>query len=242
MDDLFKYLGRKAGKAYNKGRWYYRSVFGSEEEAMRAEAQVGKEMADEITRSIGTTRERDKQELVERVGQRLAARLTDDRREFHFNVIPSEEYNAFALPGGYIFATRGLLRLYEYREDELAFVLAHEIAHVVRGHPFDRVLASNSVKILARLGRGGGILGNLAAGTIQNLVQKSYSQDQELDADGFAVRLMNAARYDAGRAEEAMWRLSDVSRRQPKLFTYFSTHPGKEKRVREIRYQLKRLA
>jgi len=241
MDDLFRYLGRKAGKAYKKGRWYFQSVLGSEEEAIKAERLVGEELSAEIRHSGGISPDDEQREVVHGIGSHLAARLTNPHLRFQFDVISSGEYNAFALPGGFIFTTSNLMRLYTSRREELAFILAHEIGHVVRGHPFDRVLAMHSLNLLGRIGHTGGILGNLAASTLRELLEKGYSREQELEADGFAVRLMDAAGFDPLCAEDSIRRLAETGGDESDMFEYFSTHPGREDRIREIRYQYRRL-
>jgi predicted Zn-dependent protease len=145
------------------------------------------------------------QAYVTRIGQRLARESELPDLQFTFTVIDSPIVNAFALPGGYVYVSRGLLALAE-NESELAGVLAHEIGHITARHTAQRVtqaqygqLGALGAQILgavllgdagAQLGQQLGTLG--AAAWVQG-----YSREQELEADQLGIRYMTRAGYDA---------------------------------------------
>jgi len=240
MSSLFYKLGKKAGRSLKKGQWIYKSVFGTEEEAIESEYILGQEMARRLTREFETGTSAENFSRFKALGRQAAARLTNSQRRWAFHVIPSSEVNAFALPGGFIFSTSALLSNGDLSEDELMFILGHEIGHVVRGHPFDRVLANSSIKMVSRIGRAGGVVGNLARETLVSLIRSNYSQDQELDADLFGARLMASAGYHPDYAISALKKIQSQASSESSDFHYFSTHPPLERRIKEIEYYIRR--
>ena len=148
--------------------------------------------------------------------------------------------NAFAMPGGYIYITQSLVHLCEKNHDELAFVLGHEIGHVVRKHVLNRFITKSTIGMLGHMTPGTGVAGNVIKTLLSNLLSSSYSQDQELEADDFGIRLMCYARYNPTAAEGFMQRLKKVKKEQGTWETYFSTHPEYDLRIRQFREILRK--
>ncbi len=239
MEKIFRYIGRKAGQTYSKGRWVYKTLFGSEKEAIRAEYVMGRELARYYNTSVYSA-DKDYQKLVDTVGSQLANRLTNADRQFHFHSIHRDEINAFALPGGFIYITDALVKVYNNDENKMAFVLGHEIGHVVLRHAFDRLLAQTSTKLISRIGSTSSIFGTVAKNVVTHLVSSQYSQSQELDADRFALQLMKSAKYPVDQAVSALEILRTNSETSSTVLPYFSTHPAVGKRIQEIKYQIKK--
>lgn len=129
--------------------------------------------------------------VVDRIGQRLVSHLADRRIAYRFRVVSSPEVNAFALPGGQIIVTDGMIRFLE-SEAELAVVIAHEIAHVDRAH----CIAHYQYALAARdMGLGPRILASMAQ-LARELLAVQYAKYQELEADALGVRLAREAGYD----------------------------------------------
>ncbi|MEE9544241.1 MAG: M48 family metalloprotease, partial [Rhodospirillales bacterium] len=112
---------------------------------------------------------------------------------YTFTVLNDDKVNAFALPGGYVYITRGLLALAD-NEAEMAGVLAHEIGHITARHTaqrYSQAMATNlGLRILSTIGGGAGMpagLGSLVSFGAQAILQ-GYSREQELEADMLAVR------------------------------------------------------
>ena len=84
------------------------------------------------------------------MGTRLTKRVVNKQRKFSFEIIEGTELNAFALPGGFIFVTEPILKLCEYNADEIAFILSHEMAHVIRGHAMERIISSTLTNVISR--------------------------------------------------------------------------------------------
>lgn len=138
---------------------------------------------------------------VASIGGRLAAATELPRLGFTFTLLNSPVVNAFAVPGGYVYITRGLMAL-AGSEAELAGVIGHEIGHLIARHSAQR----QSQALLAQLGVG--VLGALTnqsaaqlAGSAAGLYLRSYSRDQEFEADMLGVRYLTRTGYDpAGMA------------------------------------------
>lgn len=122
-----------------------------------------------------------------------------------FTVVNSDVPNAFAIPGCYIYVTRGLLALMN-SEDELASVLGHEVGHVVADHSARRqntAALSNLGAILAGVLTGSGEIAQVA-GQAAQLYALSYSRDQEFEADDLGVRYLHRAGYDPYAAADLL--------------------------------------
>jgi predicted Zn-dependent protease len=180
---------------------------------------------------------------VAAVGGRLAANSDLPQMEFTFTVLDSPIVNAFALPGGYVYVTRGILSLFN-SEAELASVLGHEIGHVTARHTAKRY---NQAMFAGILGAGLGVaLNNSAASELFNYGSQLYllgfSRDQEYQSDELGVRYMTKAGYDPYASADMLRALqrqdalaakiaqSENSSRPPE---FFSTHPNTANRVQK---------
>jgi predicted Zn-dependent protease len=165
------------------------------------EARVGREQHPEVVRAFGGVYpDRRIQDYVTRIGQSLARVTEVPELRFTFTVLDSPVVNAFALPGGYVYVTRGLMALAS-DEAELAGVIAHEIGHVTARHSAQRY----SQQVVAGIGAAvvGAITGSEFADNFSfgaSAVLQSYSRDQEFEADTLGIRYLGRAGY----ATEAM--------------------------------------
>jgi predicted Zn-dependent protease len=179
---------------------------------------------------------------VNDVGQKLARYSEIPNLKYTFTIIDSEIVNAFALPGGFIHVSRGLLALAN-TEAELASVLAHEIGHVTARHAAQRhgqsVLAGLGVNVIGVL-TGVREAANLA-GSVAELYLKSYSREHEFEADTLGVRYIRRAGYDSRAAANFLASLRAHSRLEAKLQglpegtvdqrNWMATHPRTVDRV-----------
>ncbi len=133
---------------------------------------------------------------IDSVGQLLARTSELPDQKFTFTVLDSEIVNAFALPGGYVHLSRGLLALAN-SEAEVAGVLAHEIGHVTGRHSAQRYSQTMGANILSTiLGLGLGGVGQQIGQAASGYYLAGYSQDQEFQADSLGVRYLRRAGYD----------------------------------------------
>lgn len=165
------------------------------------ELQVGAEEHPKILEKFGGQfKDRGWNEYVRDIGLELASYSEKPELPWTFTVLNDTQVNAFALPGGYVYITRGLLALAS-DEAEMAGVLSHEIGHVTARHSAQRyssTVATNiGLQVLGVLTSAAGVAGaeNIAAVGAE-LALKSYSRDQELESDMLGVRYMTRAGYD----------------------------------------------
>lgn len=173
-----------------------------------SEAQENQIGADEHPKILaefgGTYDEKNLGGYVNQLGQAVAANTERKDVKYTFTVLNSDEINAFALPGGYVYITRGLLTLAN-NEAEVAGVLGHEVGHVTARHSAERMGQQQKASILSTLGvaaatlLGGETLGGLAQAGAQETSQVylgTHSQTQEFEADSLGVRYLSQASYD----------------------------------------------
>jgi predicted Zn-dependent protease len=227
LPQLGDQLGRKARKPYRQAKWLWSWASGTEEEAILAERDYGRECAQEFIKQFPGNASRRDQDLVNSIGSRLAQAVKDPRLHFGFTVVASPTVNAYALPGGFVFITQSLLNLVEHDPDTLAFFLGHEMAHVLKGHAKDQLTAKTLLNAVSARLSGAGQL-------IRQIVSKGYSRVLEQEADREAVRLTAAAGFNARASLNALERLSRVAPDNSGLAEYFSTHPAFKERIRDL--------
>ncbi|TMA32253.1 MAG: hypothetical protein E6J87_13405 [Deltaproteobacteria bacterium] len=196
------------------------------------DARVGRESVQDVKAEIGVLDDPALAAYVDGIGRKLLRGVPRRGFDYQFYVVDMVEPNAFALPGGYIFVSRGLLALAN-NEDELACVIGHEITHAANRHAAAQQALQESLPSL--------ILPGAAAKFA------SYNREMEREADEGGQILCAAAGYDPIGMSTFLTSLAMSSRlelgytRNP---TFFDTHPGSEERAaanavraREIRWQ-----
>jgi predicted Zn-dependent protease len=186
----------------------------------------------------GVTRNEKVARLVETIGRGLVERSVAAKSPYRFSfhvLADPRTINAFALPGGPVFITEGLLRLLK-TEGELAGVLGHEIGHV---------LARHSAEHLAKQQLTQGLVGAVAVGSgdysaaqmaqmVGGIINMKYGRDDEIESDALGVRIMAEAGYDPRSMLRVMDVLASASSgsSQPE---FLSTHPNPGNRSEEIK-------
>jgi len=168
-----------------------------------AEAQQGAEYHPQFIAEFGGEMTGPQATYVQQIGQNIAVQsgLASTRGAFDVTLLNSSVNNAFAVPGGYVYATRQLVTLMN-NEAELAAVLGHEVGHVSARHSARRQAAAQRNQLLGLLGAviGGAVLGSpdLANLSMQGsqLLTLGYSRKQELEADQLGVQYLTTAGYD----------------------------------------------
>ena len=174
----------------------------------------------------------------------LIAALPDKKVKYTFYLIDEPWPNAFALPGGHVVVTKGLIELAD-RPEELAGVVAHEIAHMTQKHVFRKVISSYGPYLLIRLflKDDDGLLGILGEGS-QMLVSQSFSQEYELEADAVGWKSLVDARIDPRGAIDILTKLEAVEGGMSGLdhaLRAFNSHPATEKRIKVLEGKWKKL-
>ncbi len=202
------------------------------------EIQLGRESAKAVQTSIGLLDDQGLQAYVQQIGRRQAVTSERPNLPWEFHVVDDPTPNAFALPGGFIYVTRGMLNLM-MSEAELAGVIGHEIGHVTARHSVNQV----SKQQLAQLGLGlGGIFfpevrpfGQLLGAGLELLFLK-YSRDDEREADELGFEYMRKQGYDVAEFDDvfaALERAGDEQRSA--LPGWLATHPAPAERVESAR-------
>ncbi|MBN2175326.1 MAG: M48 family metalloprotease [Bacteroidales bacterium] len=209
--------------------------------------KIGAEAANEVEQMIGVYPDSALTAYVNLVGQRLVNALGDSPVEFNFHVVDMAEPNAFALPGGYIYVSRGLLCLIN-DEAELACVMGHEMIHVTKRHSVKQIKKSIIPGILhipgAVVGMFNSNLGKIINAPVSigtELFLSNYSHKQESEADKYGVKLAAEAGYDPNKLAIILERLSgdvELLTGEAEKKSYFASHPYTPKRVENIEKEI----
>ncbi len=205
------------------------------------EVSIGAGMAEQVDASEKALADQVWQNYLNDVGQKIAA--VCDRRdiEYHFKVIESDQVNAFAAPGGYIYFYTGLLREMQ-TEGEMAAVVAHEISHVVARHGVKRLQTVLGVAAAYELVLGGkdNQMLDVAIGLGMNLVFAKYSRDNEREADSYGIHYMVKAGYDPQGALGMFDRLAALggSNGGNVFEGIMSSHPDTQERITNAKAQI----
>jgi len=186
----------------------------------QADQRAGEEGAQAVEAAIGVVSDPALREYVKAVGARLARNAPGFRFDYQLEIVDDWEPNAFALPGGYIYISRGALAL-TASEDELANVLAHEIAHVASRHAAARQQ----------------VAGNQLLATLQFRSLAAYSRDLENSADRLGQGLAALSGYDPDGMTRFLAGLDRVARIRTgtaRTASFLDTHPGTSTRVSEM--------
>ncbi len=183
-------------------------------------------------------------ERIERISNRLVEVV--DRKElgYYFYVVDADdngkkEINAFSLPGGYSYIFKDLLDLLS--DDELAFVLAHETAHVVSRHHIKRLQAAMGYNLVMIASTQANADPGFAQGVSFALAQMlvAYSREDELNADELAVKYTKAAGFDPMSGITLLEKIYDEGKKKIRPLSYFRTHPYHAQRIRRIKERLR---
>jgi predicted Zn-dependent protease len=209
------------------------------------EVEVGRKIARRVEEELSVVADEPLQQRVRSIGERIAA--VCDRRElvYHFAVVAEEEVNAFSLPGGYVFINDGLIKEAS-NDDELAGVIAHEVAHVTARHAVKRYESQLGLQIIqlatlaAKRGDAAGGVGLTA-----HIAQLAYARQDELEADRLGVKYLKAAGFDPKGMLAFLEKLQELNRDKPRYLPrgvvrphYAMTHPYVPERILAVKEAL----
>ncbi|OGB28578.1 MAG: peptidase [Burkholderiales bacterium RIFCSPLOWO2_12_FULL_61_40] len=234
-------------------------VTGEEERTVMdesAELAEGRKAHQQVLQEYGAYANPAVQAYVNDLGQRLAAHSHRTQLEWHFTVLDSSELNAFALPGGYVYVTRGIMA-YMDSEADLAGVMGHEIGHVTARHGAQRAtrqqnagLGVFAASVLGAVLESQGVSGaGRMAGQVSQTVAAgyvaSYGRDQELQADGLGAEYLSRSHYDPRNMVDVITVLKNQERfaadqaqaegrPAPAQGDWLSSHPSNDQRLQII--------
>lgn len=223
-------------------------VTGKNDLVMMSEQQevaLGRQSHEQILKEYPRYNDERLQRYVDQVGQELAKRSHRSNLKFTFTVVDSPQINAFALPGGYIYVTRGIMA-YMNSEAELAGVLGHEIGHVTARHGV-RQQSTQTLTGLLGMAVAVGTKGkyNDLIGTASQALVSGYGRDHELEADRLGAEYLARTGRDPEEMIEVVGVLKDqevfdrdvakAEGREPRAYHgLFASHPDNDRRLQEV--------
>jgi beta-barrel assembly-enhancing protease len=221
-------LGQKTAQPKNT----FELIGGTGEESLRAEIRLGRDMASALLERTPLAAENQTTAFAAQVGEWLASHMKEKKLPFSFWITTELEPNALALPGGPIFVSWPLLAMCQGQRDEIAFVLGHEMAHIVR-HTLNRIVKDAALSLLLRQLTSRHAASAWLSTAGRQLLSRAFSREDELEADAFAVALIRTAGGDASGGERLLERLAQTTSGQSVGIArdYFATHPPFTERI-----------
>ncbi len=206
------------------------------EYSVEEETEIGKNISGRLLGASQLVPDHQLQLYVNKVGRTVAAQSERKDLTWHFGVIQSPDVNAFAAPGGYVFVTKGLYQTLN-SEAELAGVLAHEIAHVTKGHHLALLKKSSMINLgkLAAEKKIGDSNNKIIDGLVGNgaeIMARSLDKNSELEADTMGVVLAARAGYDPYALPIVLQQIGHSSASNASSTSLlFTTHPHPNERL-----------
>ena len=200
----------------------------------KEEIDIGRDLAGRLLGQVQLVNDANVQAYVNRVGRWVATQSERPDLPWRFGVANAGNVNAMAMPGGTILITRGLYDMLD-NEAQLAGVLGHEIAHVVKKHHISVMQKQNFVQAGASLAQsrtGSNVLGQVALDFFKNLFISGLDKDSEYEADAVGAILAARAGYNAFGLAEVMHKLA--ARSDASTADLFGSHPGPRERLEKL--------
>jgi predicted Zn-dependent protease len=197
---------------------------------LEEEQGVGRDVAAKLVANYHIYKNEALNRYVNMVGETVAAQSERQDISYHFAVLDTDEIDAFSAPGGYIFITRGALKLCD-DESELAGVLAHEVGHVAAKHvvhviEHDKMLRAGEQEASSHMNTGklNDYFNKLAGAALVKIVDQGLAPADEYDADARGVKYAYEAGYSADGLERFLTKLDQATQQGGKSF-WTRTHP-----------------
>lgn len=199
------------------------------------ERTIGREAAAVVLGAAPPVKDERLQRYVNRVGRWVALQSERPDLDWRFGVLDTPDINAFAAPGGFVFITKGLL-LRMGSEAELAGVLAHEVAHVIRRHHLEAVQKNAQLDLAATVvgqavEQGQRDTLNRITGGFKELYARGLDKDDEFEADRMGIVLATRAGYDPYGLPASLQTLAAINPADSSLAFMFKTHPAPGQRL-----------
>ncbi len=200
------------------------------------EIAIGRQIAGNLLGASPLVKDARLQKYVNQVGEWVASQSERPDLPWHFGVIQSDDVNAFAAPGGYIFVTLGLYRLLQ-NEADLAGVLGHEVGHVIRKHHLKllqqgKLLEAGSQALSKQVGGSDKVQQLIGSGA--EIVARSLDKDSEFEADRIGVVLATRAGYDPYGLAGVLQQIGHFAKDDGSVTLLFKTHPHPDDRLAQL--------
>ena len=207
------------------------------------EVSIGKQVAQDLNQKDALSQDLDLQRRVKAIGSRIAAISDRKDLEYNFSVLKDKELNAATFPGGFIYVNKGLVEVLD--DNELAYVIAHEVGHVAARHIAKKMQANMGYQLILNIAFAGlSNNPNVSANSQQitgginqvyNLVSLSYSRKDEFEADRLGVKYAYRAGFDPYASLSALGKIKDSEGPHWKLLSFFKTHPYVDERIKALK-------
>jgi len=219
--------------------------------SVEQEKKIGEEEAKKVEVEMGLLDDAQLVPYLDALGQRLAKESPRQDVTHQFHIADMAEPNAFALPGGYVYVTRGLLALAN-SEDELAGVVGHEIGHVAARHTVQKISKQGPFAVVFGIASGitglfSPLVGNIIGGVgdlTQGVLFSPYSRSQETEADRVGQDMATKAGWDPAALSaflNSLEREVDLMSKEPRKPSFFDSHPATPDRVKKTAEHAKEL-
>jgi len=204
------------------------------------EVSIGQKVIPELLKEYPLSDDAKMQERLNKIGSRIAA--VSDRKDigYKFSVLKDKELNAMTIPGGFIYVNAGLMKV--LNDEELAYVLAHEVGHTAARHIVKKIQSNMTYQlILAAAFTGlGGDAGNAAdavqgVDTVYSLIALSYSRKDEYEADRLGAKYAFYSGFDPQASISALEKIKKEEGPNWKALGYFRTHPYVDERIAALK-------
>jgi len=198
----------------------------------KSEQNIGDQMSAQLEKEFPTTLD----PRVEEIGERVVRVCNRQNLKYTFKVLENPEVNALSIGGGYVYVFRGLLDLVQTDDDMLAFVIAHEVAHVSQRHmarSLEREMVGNLLlgAILIASKASTGTYNTVSIGW--DVLLRGYSRTYEFEADRVGMDYVIKSGYNPEGANK-MFNYFKKGETTPKIFAILATHPPTDKRIEQL--------
>ncbi len=197
------------------------------------EVDLGKEVAKDVESTERVLKDPEVQSYVDKVGKKVAKVCDRKDVKYSFKVLDSEEINAFACPGGFIYIYKGLMKMMD-SEAELAAVLGHEVGHIVARHSIKRLQAAYGYSILMEVALGDkmGKTARQMVDAATGLILLGYGRENEYEADNYGILYEKKAGYNPKGMLQLFAKFKTLEGKPPNKFQkLLSSHPPAKDRI-----------
>lgn len=236
---LFVFIAVAFGGCYyifNQINW--KSLFGVEQITAELDQKLGDVFWDSYRAEMVEVKDPIIVGPIRQMVDRLCAAGGIDKSTIRIHVVENKEINAFAMPGRHLVVHTGLIQFADHKE-EIAGVMAHEIAHIESGHVVKKLGKEIGLSIVMNIALGD-IGGEVVRNALSTLTSTAYDRSLEKEADLKAVDYMHQALMDPRKLSSFLAKLADQSE-VPEVLQWVNTHPDSKERVRYINEKIKKI-
>jgi predicted Zn-dependent protease len=209
--------------------------------SIEQEWQLGEQLAAQVAQQVRVDTDPRATAYIRAIGARLHRASSQANLPYNFHIVDDDDVNAFAIPGGHVYVTRGLIRQAD-RVNMLAAVMAHEISHITQRHSIQQMQQAETINVIGTilLGQNPGALAQIAAQIAAGGAMARFSREDEREADRVGLQLMAAAGYNPQGALDMFQKLASLEQSSPgRVASFFSSHPGTQDRINDISGRLR---